>query len=541
MTASPIRPKLPRKVCAVLCAALLAAGGIAAAPAPASATVTTLCTGYAGCVKAGMSDAGYGKLGGKMYWRMYAGHNCTNYAAYRMVKAGLPNTRPWSGGGNATNWGTAMKSITNGTPRVGSIAWWKSGVYPAGSAGHLAYVERVVSANEIIVSMDSWGGDFSWARITRTTRGWPNGFIHFKDVLIANTVAPKVTGNAKVGSTLAASAGSWSVSGVALAYQWMADGGPISGATASTLALTNALKGKKISVRVTASKLGHPAAAVFSTSTAAVQPGVIANTARPSISGTPQVGHTLDAQPGSWTPGPVGTTYQWLADGAPVGGATGSSLDLGPAMVGKAISVQVTATRTGYAAVRAASTATEPVAPGELPETEPPSMAGDPALGATLRVGAVQVPAGATKTVHWSRDWVLMPGVVSPTYRITAADLGHRIRAVVVVKRPGYKQKLVPTPFTRVIRSAPSLRVSAVPGSRQMVLKAIVRAAGLRTYNGVLQVRTQGRLVRKVPVRNGIAKMTVTPLRPGVRTYRFWLPRTKVTESATVARRLTIR
>ena len=62
-----------------------------------------------------------------MYWRMYGGHNCTNYAAYRMVKAGLPNTRPWSGGGNATYWGTSMKSLTNATPRVGAVAWWKAG------------------------------------------------------------------------------------------------------------------------------------------------------------------------------------------------------------------------------------------------------------------------------------------------------------------------------------------------------------------------------------------------------------------------------
>ena len=121
-----------------------------------------------------------------MYWRMYSGHNCTNYAAYMMVRSGLPNTRPWSGGGNATYWGTSMPRITDGTPRVGAVAWWKANTGPAGSAGHVAYVEKVVSADQVIVSQDSWGGDFSWATITRGSGNWPSGFIHFNDRELVN-------------------------------------------------------------------------------------------------------------------------------------------------------------------------------------------------------------------------------------------------------------------------------------------------------------------------------------------------------------------
>ena len=69
---------------------------------------TYLCTGYAGCRNAGYSDAGYGAVNSQMYWRMYSGHNCTNYAAYRMIQAGLSTERPWSGTGMAYNWGHAM-------------------------------------------------------------------------------------------------------------------------------------------------------------------------------------------------------------------------------------------------------------------------------------------------------------------------------------------------------------------------------------------------------------------------------------------------
>ena len=83
----------------------------------------------------------------------------------------------------------------------------------------------------------------SW--VTRATKGWPSGFIHFKDVQIVNTAVPKVTGAAKVGSTLSTTVGTWSVAGAAYAYQWMADGAAISGATASTLNLATAGNGDR--------------------------------------------------------------------------------------------------------------------------------------------------------------------------------------------------------------------------------------------------------------------------------------------------------
>ena len=100
-----------RLVLATLGALSFALGGLVVAPA--TATMTTLCTTYSGCAQQGYSNAGYAKNSGTMYWRMYSGHNCTNYAAYRMVSSGLPNVRPWTGGGNATYWGTSMSRITD--------------------------------------------------------------------------------------------------------------------------------------------------------------------------------------------------------------------------------------------------------------------------------------------------------------------------------------------------------------------------------------------------------------------------------------------
>ena len=243
-------PRVLRALCGLLALSVVACLGPVLTASPAAASVTILCKGYDGCKAQGMGHGGYKAASSSMYWRMYAGHNCTNYVAYRMVKSGLPNVRPWTGSGNAMYWGVSMPRITDAVPSVGAVAWWEANVKGAsGSSGHVAYVERVVSADEIIVSQDSWGGDFSWARIVRTGGAWPSGFIHFNDLELKNTLPPALSGTPRVGMSLTVSPGTWKQAGVTVAYQWLADGLAIPGATASTLALTQDLQDKVVSVR----------------------------------------------------------------------------------------------------------------------------------------------------------------------------------------------------------------------------------------------------------------------------------------------------
>jgi surface antigen len=239
-----------------------------------SPAYTVLCTGYAGCGDEGKWNGGYAAVSDTMFWRMYAGHNCTNYAAYRMVHSGLPNVRPWSGPGNAEYWGTSVPDLTDSVPRVGAIAWWRANAGPAGSSGHVAYIQRVVSATEIVVSQDSWGGDFSWAKITDSDGYWPSGFIHFNDVKLRNIKKPTVSGTHKVGATLTAFPGTWKPKGVNFHfhYQWRANGARLAGATDKTFRLTAAQKGKRISVTTRATKLGYPKAYATSVRTTSIAP-----------------------------------------------------------------------------------------------------------------------------------------------------------------------------------------------------------------------------------------------------------------------------
>ncbi|HET7802552.1 MAG TPA: CHAP domain-containing protein [Humibacillus xanthopallidus] len=156
--------------------AVLASVGLTA-PAR-SAEWIVLCTGYDSCNAAGYPDSGYKAVSSTSYWRQTTGHNCTNYVAYRLVKNGLPNVKPDSLTGNAYNWGPSFPTQTNNSPARGAVAWWNTS-YSA--TGHVAYVEKVISPSEILVSEDNWGGDFRWRRVTLTGGRWPTGFIHLKD------------------------------------------------------------------------------------------------------------------------------------------------------------------------------------------------------------------------------------------------------------------------------------------------------------------------------------------------------------------------
>ncbi|WP_264356032.1 hypothetical protein [Pseudarthrobacter sp. MM222] len=81
---------------------------------------------------------------------------------------------------------------------------------------------------------------------------------------------PKITGTAKVGSTLTANPGTWSPSAISPRYQWYRSGVAVIGATAVAYKPTSADFGKTLTVRVTAFKIGYTTAVKTSAATAAV-------------------------------------------------------------------------------------------------------------------------------------------------------------------------------------------------------------------------------------------------------------------------------
>lgn len=522
-----------------LAALALTVGGLVV-PSPAAADIRKLCTGYSACTKAGMSAAGYAKASSTMYWRMFSGHNCTNYAAYRLVKSGMPNVRPWTGEGNASHWGVAMKSITDQTPAVGAIAWWKANVPGAGSAGHVAYVERVISPDEIVVSQDSWGGDFSWAVVTRSGKGWPSGFIHFNDKPLLNTAAPAIDGTAKVGDTLTASAGTWNPSSATMAYQWRAAGKRIAGATAPTLTLDESLLGKRVKVRVTATQLGYPTTAVASSATPAVLPGALRSVSAPTVRGEARVDETLTATVGSWDPAPDTVALQWLADGKPIPGATGTSLALGPDLVGASITMRTTASRSGYEDVAVTSATTGPVAPGTLRLAAEPQVSGVARPGKKLEVSAADTKPNADIAVQWLRDGTPIADETGTSYRLTKADLGARVVAKVVLTRAGYEPLVVRDGIGRV-KARPRLALESTVVGKKVRLRVAVTAKGVDRVEGTVKVKRGSRLVGEVTLKRGSGVTRISGMQRGKQSLTFVLPGSRSVERLAVSRTVRFR
>ncbi|TFB73389.1 serine protease [Cryobacterium glaciale] len=68
------------------------------------------------------------------------------------------------------------------------------------------------------------------------------------------------------------------------------------------------------------------------------------NIVAPSVSGTAEVGSTLTADPGDWSPDSLSYGYQWQSDGVDIAGAASSTFTPTEALAGATLTVVVTAT-----------------------------------------------------------------------------------------------------------------------------------------------------------------------------------------------------
>jgi surface antigen len=478
-------------------------------------TSTYLCTGYAGCQAAGYGNYGYRQASSTMYWRMYSGHNCTNYVAYRLIQSGMADVRPWQGDGNASNWGVAMASITDQTPTVGSVAWYKPHVTPAGANGHVAIVEQVISDTEIVVSEDYWGGDFYWRRVTKTGGGWPTGFIHFNDRVVAPTTAPAIVGSAAVGAPLEVATGAWTPTPSTVAIRWLADGAAIPGATAPSYVPTPDVKGKTLTAEVTAELSGYtPGKAVLAT--APVAPGAFQPTQQPTIQGVPEVGQTLTLTAPAWSPQPAKVTTQWYADGKALDGATGSSLVLTREHTGSRISARTVASASGYKKARSTATETAPVLAKPVTITSPSSIKGTPEVGSRLvaRAGTAR-PTDASATYAWLRDGRPIAKAKHPTYTVRKGDLGHALSVEITLSRRHFRSTTESVAVPAVM-TVPQVKVRPDATRKRVAVDIRVRAPGASRPDGAVTVSVGKRTV-DVQLVSGRARVVVRGVRPGTR------------------------
>ncbi|WP_310961434.1 CHAP domain-containing protein [Nocardioides terrisoli] len=300
---------------------------------------------------------------------------------------------------------------------------------------------------------------------------------------LVNSAVPSISGTPQIGRVLTASTGTWSPA-ASYAYQWYDVGAsgaatPIAGATASSYRPTPGVIGDQVTVVVTATRPGYTTATSRAAPTAAVVPGSFTNTAPPTVSGVAQVGRTLHATTGGWSPGGTAYAYRWFADGTTIPDATRPDFTPGAAQVGKHLTAQVTVTRNGWTTALATSSATSPVRRGVMTAQSGPGVRGLPVVGGQLRATRGRwTPQPDAIGYQWLADGEPVEGATAATFSPTRAQLGQRISVREVATTAGYVPLGASSPAVRAVRlgvaslaDEPVIRGRAVLGH---TLRAIV-------------------------------------------------------------------
>ncbi len=203
--------------------------------------------------------------------------------------------------------------------------------------------------------------------------------------------------------------------------------------------------------RVAVTLVGVAALAVLVPTVSARQQDIPANTAEPTISGSPAQGQTLTAAPGTWTGTPAPTfAYQWLrcppsggasdgSDCASIDGATTTSYVVAAGDVGFRLRVKVTGSNADGVGSPAVSNATASVTTqAGPPNTAPPTITGSAVVGEKLTANpGTWTGTGIAFAYLWSRcdaagaTCADITTATQSTYTLITADSGKTLRVKV--------------------------------------------------------------------------------------------------------------
>ena len=303
-----------------------------------------------------------------------------------------------------------------------------------------------------------------------------------------NEVAPAITGTLKDGQTLTAENGTWKgTPTIKYSYLWEAcnsTGGEctaIGGATGSTLLLGPTNVGNTVKLIVTAKNGGGEAQA--SVTSAVIGATAPTNEVAPAITGTLKDGQTLTGENGTWKGTPtIKYSYLWEAcnstggECTAIGGATGSTLLLGPTNVGNTVKLIVTAKNGGG---EAQASVTSAVIGATAPTNEvAPAITGTLKDGQTLK--AENGTWEGTPTITYGYQWQLcngageacknIVGAEAQTYKLSSPEVGSTLKVIVTAKNGGgeasaaSEHTAVVTPLPPANEVAPTIKGTAKDG-----------------------------------------------------------------------------
>jgi hypothetical protein len=264
-----------------------------------------------------------------------------------------------------------------------------------------------------------------------------------------------VLGAAAVGQQLSTTNGIWTNDPTSYAYKWQRCDAvgrqctDISGATSSQYTVVSADVGDEVRSEVLATNaVGRAATYVPSapTSPVTLTPATPGLSTPPVVNGTAVVGSRLTTTHGAWTNAPTSYAYRWQrcantgSNCVSIANATGSHYTLVAADVGHKIRSEVLARN----AAGAAASGYAPSASTGVVVVRKPAVVRLPKISGIAHVGhSLSVTTGTWKyaPTSYAYQWLRCNSLgrsckkivraTSSSYRLTAADAGHKLKAKV--------------------------------------------------------------------------------------------------------------
>lgn len=354
----------------------------------------------------------------------------TVYSASSLKITGL-NSAP---GGNIVITGTAQQgqvlavdtgSLTD-ADGLGSFSyqWAANGVNLAGATGSSYLLTEAEVGKTLTVTARYTDGHGTTETVTSAAS---NGVANVNDAPLGTV---SLNGTATQGQMLSVSQNLSDADGLGtLAYQWLASGTVIAGANGSSYRLTEAEVGKLVAVTVNYTD-GHGTAESVSS-----QPSLVNNLndlpgGRLTVSGRLETGQTVSVSHNLTDADGLGTlSYQWLANGTAIDGATGSSYVLTRNEIGKNLSVMARYTDGHGTAENVISDVSGPVVSINNPVSGTLTLSGIAAQNQTLSVQSSLTDADGLGSLsyQWLANGNVIAGAISDSYRLTEAEVGKTI------------------------------------------------------------------------------------------------------------------